>query len=169
LGYSKKLIIFSFTLDLLSINQYYMSQSNSNALSFYQTKSKTQVKQKQVEHKTLDQQSLSHQDWKPVVLSKPIKTTQKLIQIDPNFKKMVQIEQESVNGNFTIEKISEDDKKYVCSLRILKKLSQDDLAKKLNIRKEIIRDIENGTHPKDNQLIARIKRILNALPTPTNV
>ncbi len=114
---------------------------------------------------------MSHQqfqDWEPVILKKSVKQKQTHTQIDPRVKKLIQLDN-NTGENLKIDTILDIDRKLITSLRISKGLSQDVLATKLNLRKDIIRDIENGKHPKDNQLINKIKKFLNQYVVPSKL
>jgi ribosome-binding protein aMBF1 (putative translation factor) len=109
---------------------------------------------------------INEQDWIPVVLKKNKTNKQTQKQIDPIVKKMNQLE--NSDEIIKVTKVSDDDRKMISNLRLLKKISQKDLANKLQIREDIIKSIENGTHSKDNQLITRIKTFLIKLPILKN-
>lgn len=59
-----------------------------------------------------------------------------------------------------IEKVSRDISVLVQQGRMEKKLTQKELAQKLNIKPEIIRDIEAGKLANDKQIISKLQRIL---------
>lgn len=99
------------------------------------------------------------QDWTTVVLKKKKeKKKQKQLQIDPIVKKMNQLD----NNDDTCKavSVSNDDRKLITSLRTARKITQEELAKMLNIKKEIIRDIENGSSIENKQMINKIKNFL---------
>ena len=106
--------------------------------------------------------SINEQDWIPVILKKNKKQIQNQKLINPIVKKMNQLD--NSDEIIKVIKVSDIDRKTISNLRLLKKISQKDLAIKLQIREDIIKNIENGTHNKDNQLISRIKTFLNKLP-----
>uniref|UniRef100_A0A6C0I464 HTH cro/C1-type domain-containing protein n=1 Tax=viral metagenome TaxID=1070528 RepID=A0A6C0I464_9ZZZZ len=58
------------------------------------------------------------------------------------------------------ERVSVEDRKEITQLRILKKLTQDQLNIKMNLQKDTIKRIENGTHEKNKGLTNRIKDFL---------
>lgn len=96
-----------------------------------------------------------HQDWKPVVLKKsqPTKHIQKR------------------DGNKERKKIESDDPeplktlglsaaKQIQQARLSKKWSQKDLANKLNIKPNLIKDYETGKVVPNPQILNKINRLL---------
>jgi putative transcription factor len=77
-----------------------------------------------------------------------------------------------VNSTTSGKKISDDDElpvsdkvgidigKQIMQGRLNKKLKQTDLAKQLNVMPDIIRDYENGTAIKNNNMLSKITKIL---------
>lgn len=93
------------------------------------------------------------QDWEPVVLTKKPDIKNKTLYNIINTKKN--------ENEITVPKII--GKEYglkVQQHRNAKKLTQKELATKLNILFEQIRDIENGTAVKNGILITKINRYL---------
>jgi len=105
----------------------------------------------------------NHQDWTPCVLRKTVKKTQQK-HVDPTVIKMAKLDQ--ADDIQPIKKVSDDDRKLINSLRVEKKISQVDLAKKLNLEKTVIRDIESGIFNENKALTSRIKKFLTQCPTP---
>jgi ribosome-binding protein aMBF1 (putative translation factor) len=101
---------------------------------------------------------INFQDWTTVVLKKKEKKKQKQLEIDPIVKKMNQLD--NTDDVCKIETVSNDDRKLITSLRTTRKITQEELAKMLNIKKEIIRDIENGSLAENKQMINKIKNFL---------
>jgi len=108
------------------------------------------------------------QDWNPVTLKKmggasmSKLTAKHVANFDPEVKRAKLLD--SYNAETPapkIEKVSAEDKKEITQLRILKKLTQDDLNKHLNLKKDTIKNIENGTHEKNKQLTNKIKAFLS--------
>ena len=108
--------------------------------------------------------SYNHQDWTTCVLSKSVKKTPQK-HIDHNVIKMAKLDQ-SIEAQ-AIKKVSANDSKAVISLRVEKKISQEELAKRLCIDKSVIRDIESGKYNENKALISKIKSCLNKCPTPS--
>jgi DNA-binding XRE family transcriptional regulator len=111
---------------------------------------------------------MSFQDWKPVVLSKMggaamskvgVKNVQP--QVDPELKRARMLDANNAGPLPKIEKVSVEDRKEITQLRILKKLTQDELTKRLNLQKDTIKNIENGTHEKNKALTSKIKAFLS--------
>jgi ribosome-binding protein aMBF1 (putative translation factor) len=108
--------------------------------------------------------SYDNQDWKPCVLSKSVKKTPQK-HIDPNVIKMAKLDKS--DDVQPIKKVSETDSKLIASSRVEKKISQEDLAKRLCIDKSVIRDIEAGKYNENKALISKIKSCLKKCPTPS--
>jgi len=111
------------------------------------------------------------QDWKPVTLNKmggaamskldAQKMSQKMSQFDPATKRARILDAYNAETPAPkIEKVSAEDKKEITQLRILKKLTQDELNTRLNLTKDTIKNIENGTHKKNKELTYKIKTFL---------
>lgn len=77
------------------------------------------------------------------------------------FKNMISLD--NANEANIIKRINDNDRKKIIELRSTNKLTQEDLAKRINVRKEIIRDIENGSYFEDKQLFSKIIRFLSKL------
>jgi ribosome-binding protein aMBF1 (putative translation factor) len=101
---------------------------------------------------------VNFQDWTTVVLKKKKEIKQKQLEIDPIVKKMNQLD--NTDDVCKIKTVSNDDRKLITSLRTTRKITQEELGKMLNIKKEIIRDIENGSLVEDKQMINKIKNFL---------
>ena len=111
---------------------------------------------------------MDHQDWKPVVWNKK-----------PDKKKTVKkstVAVSNTNKNFlsqgTGKKIKDDDEikkiptvglaigKQIAQARNAKKMTQKELANKMNITTQIIQQNECGKAPRNNGLLARFERAL---------
>jgi len=111
---------------------------------------------------------MDHQDWKPVVWAKK-----------PDKKKNVKkgsVAVANTNKNFqgqgTGKKIKDDDEikriptvgmaigKQIAQARNAQKMTQKELANKMNITTQIIQQNECGKAPKNNGLLARFERAL---------
>jgi DNA-binding XRE family transcriptional regulator len=113
---------------------------------------------------------MSFQDWKPVILTKMGGSTVSRVsakvkpqpQYDPATKRAKLLDAFNADGSLPkIEKVSVEDKKEITQLRILKKMTQDQLNTTLNLKKDTIRSIENGTHEKNKALTSKIKIFLS--------
>ena len=100
------------------------------------------------------------QDWIPVIWKKNKNKKKEPQSIDPTVHKLNIIDNKTIEDNLTIETLSKEDTMLLIQLRNDKKIKQEDLAIALNIKKDIIRDIENGSHPKDKSLFQKIKKYL---------
>ena len=87
---------------------------------------------------------LSGQDWEPIVLTKESK-------VKPIIK-----EKESAQRVMSI-----DIQQSIQKARLAVKMSQKDLAKKLNVNVDVIINYENGKAIPNNEFIAKIEKILN--------
>ena len=101
---------------------------------------------------------VNFQDWTTVVLKKKKEIKQKQLEINPIAKKMNQLD--NTDDVCKIKTVSNDDRKLITSLRTTRKITQEELGKMLNIKKEIIRDIENGSLVENKQMINKIKNFL---------
>jgi DNA-binding XRE family transcriptional regulator len=110
---------------------------------------------------------MSFQDWKPVVLTKMGSASSKSAakvhpMVDPKAK-LVRI-LDAYNAETPppkVDKISAEEKKELIQLRLLKKITQDDLNRQLQLPKDTIKTIENGTHVKNKALFHKIKQFLS--------
>jgi len=107
---------------------------------------------------------MDHQDWKPVILSKPKK----------HIVEKTTVVKKNLNSNSIVnlnsKKMEEEDVKIeyvpksvgieIQKARSLLKLSQQDLANKLCVKKNIINDLESGKMVKNNAFVSKVKRIL---------
>ena len=95
---------------------------------------------------------MNHQDWTPVV----IKKTKTVVTTKINNK--------SDNDLDEIEKktnISLDNRLIIQKARLIHKLSQKQLAQKINVNPIIINEIESGKALYNGQHIGKLKRLLN--------
>ena len=108
-----------------------------------------------------------HQDWKTVVLSNP----KKIAKNQP--KQIVKKEDihkpSSLPSGFKLDEndeiksikyVSKDISQLIIDARCAKKMSRKDLAKNMNLKEDIIADIENGKAIYNGDQIAKIKRFL---------
>jgi ribosome-binding protein aMBF1 (putative translation factor) len=95
----------------------------------------------------------NYQDWTPVVLQKPEKSTKKQIN-NNNYKLDENLE------NFSHKYISDDKKKKIINLRTKLKLSRNELANKSCLKPKDISDIETGKMLNNDK---KIEKVLNFL------
>ena len=109
---------------------------------------------------------MEHQDWKTIVLKNP-----NIVKNQPkNIVKKTDLPKSTVNSSIKLNEndevtqikyVPKDISKLIIQGRITKKLTRKDLANSLNLKEDIITDIENGKAIYDGNLIAKIKKILN--------
>ena len=110
---------------------------------------------------------MSFQDWTPVTISNPNKqkTVKSIIEkkgdtsINDGLKKV-----ENETENFSIEKIPNALSKEITSSRTLKKLTQKEMAIKLNVQFNVYQELENGKaiyNSQTKQTINKLERLLN--------
>ena len=110
---------------------------------------------------------MSHQDWTTVTLNNPSKQkVQKNIVSKKGDTSIIDHQRKVENDteNFSIEKIPELLSKEIMSKRVLLKLTQKDVAIKLNIQANIYAELENGKalySVQTKQLINKLERVLN--------
>lgn len=113
------------------------------------------------------------QDWNPVILRNKNREKEDPIllkhrnnveietikkdknKIDTNLRKL------DSNDIIIIDKIPLEICKKIQQGRLEKNLTRKELAQKLNIKENIITEIENGKYKYDKQLIRKIEKILN--------
>lgn len=103
-----------------------------------------------------------HQDWEPVVFRKP-KPVVHVVNRDPLTEQrnaMRKIENEEKK----FAKLDLSMRQKLTQARIAHKLSQTDLAKKINMRPQIIQELESGKTIPDSE-----KSVLNKLQKVLNV
>lgn len=113
---------------------------------------------------------MDHQDWKTVVLKKP--------QVKKTSSSSVKVPINGLNSNNTFKgtgkKINENDDnevkklpnvgisigKQISQARSAKKLSQKELATKMNLQLHVVQQNENGKALRNNALLAKFERTL---------
>lgn len=103
------------------------------------------------------------QDWTPVILSKPSKPVTKTIQKKIKVSELKSGVKINENDEVKIIKVSREISTTITQARIAKKLTRKQLANNLNLKEDVITDIETGKAIYDGNLIARIKRSLNVI------
>jgi ribosome-binding protein aMBF1 (putative translation factor) len=104
---------------------------------------------------------MKHQDWTPVVFNKTTKpsTTTRTIQNrntqDQKSKEMYNYDPETIQKPKTWP---QNIRSNVQKLRQLHKLTQEQLAKKLNIQPSVIKNIENGQGMYDGKIVHKINQ-----------
>lgn len=102
-----------------------------------------------------------HQDWEPVVFRKPKRVVQ-VVNRDP-----------LAEQRNAMRKIENEEKKFakldmamrqaLTQARVAHKLSQTDLAKRINMRPQIIQELESGKTIPDSEksVLNKLQRVLN--------
>jgi len=104
--------------------------------------------------------SLDHQDWNPIIFNPKNKVTENVEKKVP-YVMNTQAKLESDIDDGKLPKIyGFEYGKKVQQARCEKKLTQDQLANQLNVKKDIVQKIENGTGLVDGQLCGKLFRIL---------
>lgn len=103
---------------------------------------------------------MNHQDWKTVILKKPPNQNEKSKKVS-NFGPKPIIGYNYDEDGVAPVKITCNLKKAIQQGRLSKKISQKDLAQKLNVNVNDIINYENGKAIPNNQFIARIEKVLN--------
>ena len=100
---------------------------------------------------------MQHQDWETVILKKPT-----VYKNNNNNKK-----KEEEDSEFNLPKTSYELKKTIQQARCAKKMTQKELATKVNVPVKTIIEYENGKAIPNNTFIAKLERTLNVkLPRP---
>ena len=111
----------------------------------------------------LDKRSLSHQDWKPIIVqTKQSKeeTKKSSIKLSESHVRDTKLLKQVDNDELTHKKVSPELRKQIQQGRSALKLKQKDLAQKTNLPVSVINDIETGKAIYNPQHINKIKRIL---------
>jgi len=114
------------------------------------------------------------QDWNPLVIGNKIKKKEDPINLKHREGQSVEtIKKNKIkeNNNFLnklendeiikIDNIPLDISKKIQQARNVSKMTRKDLAQKLNVKENIIVDLENAKYKFDKQLIRKIEKILN--------
>lgn len=113
---------------------------------------------------------MDHQDWKPVIFKKSRQQLQK----EGKIKKEKVLNTKRPNSNnvsANLKKLDGDDveptkyvpkeiAKTIQQARTAKKMTQQDLANRLNVKKNIINDLESGKMVLNKGFVNRVKRVL---------
>ena len=106
---------------------------------------------------------MQHQDLEVIDIgNKNLKKTNKKNTVQINNHDLHRIKIENEQENFDIKKIPKELSKEISEFRNSKKITQKDLALRLNVNKDLINNIENGKatyDPKTKDLINKIQKI----------
>jgi ribosome-binding protein aMBF1 (putative translation factor) len=109
---------------------------------------------------------MQHQDWNTIVL-KNINTVPK--NVPKNIVKKEDLSKPSINSSVKLNEndevteikyVPKDISQLIINGRLAKKLTRKDLANKLNLKEDVIANIETGKAIYDGNIIAKIKKIL---------
>jgi ribosome-binding protein aMBF1 (putative translation factor) len=104
---------------------------------------------------------MEYQDWKAVVLKEKTPIIPKNIVAKPLASKISSSVKLNENDEIaSIKYVQKKDSILITNTRNIKKLSRKDLANKVNVKEDVIKDIETGKLIHDGNLIARIKKYL---------
>ncbi|GKT36407.1 hypothetical protein ADUPG1_009378 [Aduncisulcus paluster] len=113
---------------------------------------------------------MDHQDWKKTVITKPGVVSKKKpvgtkkasagnkAHGDPEAARLRKIEE---TDDFEIKRVTKDLGKRMAEGRAVKKWTQDDLAKRCSLKKQVITEYENGKARPVEADIRRIEKALN--------
>ena len=105
--------------------------------------------------------SFDGQDWKPVVIRGKQNVNNTTQNTGKNVKsKATLLEQQIDNDEYVAPKPVFEIRIAIMKGRTAKKMAQSELAKKLNIKPNLINEYESGKTVPDNSTIAKIERIL---------
>ncbi len=110
---------------------------------------------------------MDHQDWKTVILhnptKKPIVEKKKVVKTNLNSNSILNVNAKKVEDNedMKVEYISKSVSKQIQQARLEQKITQQSLANKLCVKKNIINELESGKMLKNNQFISKVKSVLN--------
>ena len=108
--------------------------------------------------------SLEHQDFKIITLSKNSKNIQKNDLSRNNNINLQKIKIENETENFKVQKIPNKLVREIIDVRNIKKITQKEMAVKLNIQIHIYNDIENGKaiyNQQTKDIIQKIQRLFS--------
>lgn len=108
---------------------------------------------------------MNYQDWSSVILKEKINkqvNTQEKTKIS-HLNSGVKIKIEAGEEIVKINKVTKEVSNLITSARILKKITRKQLGNNLNLREDVIVDIENGKAIYDGNTIAKIKKYLGVI------
>lgn len=113
--------------------------------------------------------ALPHQDWKPVILhnssNKNVATKKSSPQFIPNPARKLEADiskpaTEEAPPLAALNILSSEMRQLMINARIAKKMSQADLAKKVNVQTCIINQLESGKVVNEPNILQNIRKIL---------
>jgi putative transcription factor len=107
---------------------------------------------------------MNHQDWTTVILTKnseKLYTEKQIKEYEEKQKQKLEKKKEKENEIQKPLKVNYEFKKALMQARLSKKISQKDLANKLNVPLNTISDYENGKIVPNNAFISKMEKVLN--------
>ena len=112
---------------------------------------------------------MNHQDFKDIVIhsknSRLKQTKKEIVKKNVTNSNKIQVinSKKLENEDVRPEYVSKEDVKKIIQARTLLKLSQQDLANKLNVKKNVINELESGKMLKNGLFISKIKKVLKLI------
>uniref|UniRef100_A0A6C0DAI8 HTH cro/C1-type domain-containing protein n=1 Tax=viral metagenome TaxID=1070528 RepID=A0A6C0DAI8_9ZZZZ len=103
---------------------------------------------------------MEHQDWKPVVFTKPSVGVKQIVKRQLTTTQNPSVKLDENDEVIKIKKVPSEISKLLTTARVSKKLTRKQLANQLNLKEDVITAIETGTAIYDGNQIAKIKRHL---------
>ena len=111
---------------------------------------------------------MDHQDWKQVILRNPNAPLKKEAEKKNIVKKPIQnnlsggVSFKKLDGDEVqkLDKVSKTDVQKIQQARLAQKMSQKDLANRLNVKQTVINELESGKMKKNNQFVSKVKKVL---------
>lgn len=111
--------------------------------------------------KMLSGSQINNPEYDKVVLRKnPQKTKQERVKLSTHNNKVQKIEQNAEEGDFRVKRIGYNFRQTLQQARVSMKLSQKELAQRLNVKPSVINEYESGKAIPNPQLINKMNRIL---------
>ena len=111
--------------------------------------------------------NLEHQDLKPIVLRKSGKEKEKFQRkrgetttIVKSNKQQIKKDLDDNLDTFKVDKVSHSLKIQIQKARTASKMTQKELAQKVNVTQSVIQSYENGTAVPNAQVLQKLRRIL---------
>lgn len=113
---------------------------------------------------------MDHQDWNPIILKslkakKTIVDKKQIVKINPNSNSIGKINARKVEESEDMKTVyvSKSIGKQIQQARTIQKITQQDLANKLCVKKNIINDLESGKMLKNNSFVNKVKAYLKII------
>jgi ribosome-binding protein aMBF1 (putative translation factor) len=100
------------------------------------------------------------QDWTPIILNPKKEPVKKIIVAKKKDTTIQGVKLDEADEVISIKKISKELSTLIVNARVAKKLTRKELANQLNLKEDIIADIELGKAIYNGNQIAKIKKHL---------